>query len=140
MTGFDSYSPVTRNQLLPGTLADISASSPPPPPLEAWSLDALFVLPHTRLRYYRKLYARLLRSTKEGRSDHKLLVVANQKLDSLVAQTESRLEVDVSEEDSGENGPASSNGERSREPSWRGDERVSRTSSAADSSADSQSK
>jgi hypothetical protein len=142
MTGFDSYSPVTRNQLLPQILSDISASSPPTPPLTAWSLDALFILPYTRLRYYRKLYARLLRSTKEGRSDHRLLVVANQRLEALVAETERRLEVDVGEE--GESSPGSGkgdgSGQRSREASWQVTERVSRTSSALDSSLDSHSK
>jgi hypothetical protein len=108
--------------------------------LTAWSLDALFILPFTRLRYYRKLYARLLRSTKEGRSDHRLLVVANQRLDGLVSQTEARLELDVSEEDSMDASRSPTGGERSREPSWPINERVSRTSSAAESSIDSHSK
>ena len=155
MTGFDSYAPVTRNQLLPRILNEISTTSPPTPPLTAWSLDALFILPYTRLRYYRKLYARLLRSTKEGRSDHKLLVVANQRLETLVAETEARLEVDVADEE--ESSPTQASGEgqgiaatyvgrgkngsgQSRETSWKPDERVSRTSSALDSSLDSHSK
>jgi len=140
MTGFDSYAPILRNTLLPGILADISGMSPPPPPLTAWSLDALFILPYSRLRYYRKLYARLLRSTKEGRSDHRLLVVANQRLDGLVSQTESRLEMDVNEEESVDLPAATENGIQSREPSWPANERVSRTSSAAESSVDSHSK
>jgi hypothetical protein len=154
MTGFDSYVPVTRNQLLPQILNEISTSSPPTPPLTAWSLDALFILPYTRLRYYRKLYARLLRSTKEGRSDHRLLVVANQRLETLVGETEARLESDVADEDEtspiqdqregqGYAVPLSAGGNRgemSREPSWKADERVSRTSSALDSSLDSHSK
>ncbi|KAK8846747.1 hypothetical protein IAR55_005834 [Kwoniella newhampshirensis] len=138
LTGFDSYTPVTRNALLPGILSDISVSSAPSPPLTHWTLDALFILPYTRLRYYRKLYARLLRSTKEGRSDHRLLVVANERLDGLVNEVESRLEMDVSEEDGQESG---SSGQRSREQSWaereKERERISRTSSALDSSLDS---
>jgi hypothetical protein len=95
--GFDSYAGVTRNALLPDILADISSSNPPPAPLEQWTLDALFLLPFGRLRYYRKLYARLLRSTKEGRSDHRLLVTANQRLESLVERVEGRLDMDVSD-------------------------------------------
>ncbi|WVF70066.1 hypothetical protein IAT40_004853 [Kwoniella sp. CBS 6097] len=157
LTGFDSYTPVTRNTLLPGILAEISSSCAPTPPLTRWSLDALFILPYTRLRYYRKLYARLLRSTKEGRSDHKLLVVANQRLETLVNEVEGRLEMDVSEEDGLEQNssattasassgdPPSGNGsvaggstgQRSREQSWAEKERNSRTSSAMDSSMDS---
>jgi hypothetical protein len=140
LTGFDSYASVARNVLLPSILSDISASSPPTPPLDRWSLDALFILPYTRLRYYRKLYARLLRSTKEGRSDHRLLVVANQRLEALVELVEGRLELDVSEEPEVTTSAPGSTGERSREPSWQERERVSRTSSAMDSSLESHSK
>jgi hypothetical protein len=129
LTGFDSYSLVTVNTLLPGILADISNLTPPPSPLVEWSLDSLFVLPYSRLRYYRKLYARLLRSTKEGRSDHRLLVVANQKLESLVAKVESRLELDVADDTRD-----SWNDEKGPRPE---PERQSRTSSAMDSSLDS---
>lgn len=140
MTGFDSYPPVTINVLLPPILSDISTTNPPTPPLDKWSLDALFILPYTRLRYYRKLYARLLRSTKEGRSDHRLLLVANQRLEALVSECEARLDVDVSEEDplKGSVSAPGSDGARSREQSWveREKERISRTSSAM-GSADS---
>lgn len=141
MTGFDIYAPVTRNPLLPGILSEISLSTPPSPPLEQWTLDALFLLPYSRLRYYRKLYARLLRSTKEGRSDHRLLLVANQRLEVLVNQVESRLEVDVADEESPGNKSASgSTGERSRETSWTEKERDSRTSSGVGSSRGSHTK
>jgi hypothetical protein len=134
LTGFDSWSAVTRNTILPGILQDITISTPPTPPLQQWSLDALFLLPYTRLRYYRKLYARLLRSTKEGRSDHRLLVVANQRLEGLVNQTQSRLEVDVTDEDqdSPEGGHRSSQEQSNYEK-----ERQSRTSSGMNSSQDS---
>ena len=146
MTGFDSYPPILRNTLLPNILSDISSISPPTPPLETWSLDALFVLPYARIRYYRKLYARLLRSTREGRSDHKLLIIANQRLDALVDEVESRLDYDVGEDepvdaasgDSGDNEPSRS---QSREESLPAvNERVSRTSSALESSGDGHSK
>jgi len=148
MTGFDSYSLVTKNVLLPGILTEISTGTPPPAPLNQWTLDALFVLPYTRLRYYRKLYARLLRSTKEGRSDHRLLVVANQRLESLVNEVEARLEIDVAEEESDQSftGTVNSGGKggggsgpTSREQSWAAKERQSRTSSAMDSSLESHS-
>ena len=136
MTGFDSYPPVTRNTQLPTILADISNSSPPTPPLSLWSLDALFILPYARLRYYKKLYARLLRSTKEGRSDHRLVVVANQRLETLVSDVETRLEVDVGEDEIPDgNAPSSGNG--SREQSWQVNERESRASSGRNSSLDS---
>ncbi|OCF59079.1 hypothetical protein L486_03578 [Kwoniella mangroviensis CBS 10435] len=151
LTGFDSYQPVTRNQLLGGILQEISVSCQPTPPLSQWSLDALFILPYTRLRYYKKLYSRLLRSTKEGRSDHKLLVVANQRLEDLVNIVESRLEADVSENDNDNDesqgnrlsgnvvtgGVAAGTAPNSREPSWSEKERISRTSSAMDSSMES---
>ena len=135
LTGFDSWSAVTRNTILPGILQDITISTPPTPPLQQWSLDALFLLPYTRLRYYRKLYARLLRSTKEGRSDHRLLVVANQRLEGLVNQTESRLETDVTDEDqdSPQNDPRASQEQSNYEK-----ERQSRTSSGMNSSQDSE--
>ena len=144
MTGFDSYSPITENALLPNILSDISDISPPTPPLTSWSLDALFILPYARLRYYRKLYARLLRNTKEGRSDHRLLLSANQKLDALVSEVEERLEVDVAEDDtadgSGESGDHSH--QRQREDSWQApvQERVSQTSSGRGSSGESYTK
>jgi len=134
LTGFDSWSAVTKNTILPGILQDITISTPPTPPLAQWSLDALFLLPYTRLRYYRKLYARLLRSTKEGRSDHRLLVVANQRLEGLVTQTETRLEMDVADDEQ-----VSPNGtHQAQEQSTYEKERQSRTSSGMNSSQDSE--
>lgn len=138
LTGFDSYQLVTKNPLLPEILDDMSAVSPPTPPLQRWTLDALFLLPYTRLRYYRKLYSRLLQSTTEGRSDHRLLATASQRLETLVADVEARLEFDVSEEDT----PASSiaPSSQSRENSWANEKgRASRTSSQHDSSVETQS-
>ncbi|GAA5947946.1 hypothetical protein JCM3765_007040 [Sporobolomyces pararoseus] len=87
---FDSYVPVQSNPKLapilsslpwPGTLPSpdqYGLSSPAPV-----TLDLLFELPVHRIRYYKKLYAKLLRSTQEGRSDHALLVTANEKLAKL---------------------------------------------------------
>ncbi|WVQ76776.1 hypothetical protein IAR50_006450 [Cryptococcus sp. DSM 104548] len=98
-TGFDSYPPVSTNTGLSGILMDISASSKPDPPLRTWSLDALFVLPYSRLRYYRKLYARLLRSTQEGRNDHGMLMAADERLNQLIKTVEMRLEMDAGDKD-----------------------------------------
>lgn len=56
-----------------------------------WTLDGLFLLPHGRLKYYRKLYGRLLKSTAPGRSDHRLLLGAMEKLERLLATVEERF-------------------------------------------------
>lgn len=61
-----------------------------------WTLDALFLLPKGRLKYYKKLYSRLLKSTTPGRSDHKLLLVALDKLDNLMSTLEARESIQVS--------------------------------------------
>lgn len=96
-SGFDVWEPVQSNPRLAATLATFSASSPPPsllistpsdPPV--WTLDALFLLPKARLKYYKKLYNRLLKSTAPGRSDHRLLIGALDKLDKLLATVEGR--------------------------------------------------
>ena len=76
-----------------------SSSNPPPLPTSSpvhpseppiWTLDELFLLPKGRLKYYKKLYSRLLKSTSPGRSDHRLLTGALEKLDKLLAAIESR--------------------------------------------------
>jgi len=101
-TGFDTWEPVSGNAKLMTTLAAFSASNPPPlppssqahpsePPL--WTLDSLFLLPHGRLKYYKKLYGRLLKSTAPGRSDHKLLIGAMEKLERLLETVEGRFNV-----------------------------------------------
>ena len=59
-------------------------SSDPDPGASPPTLDALFALPLERLGYYKKLYAKLLKSTQPGKSDHNLLVGANEKLDWLL--------------------------------------------------------
>ncbi|KLT41906.1 hypothetical protein CC85DRAFT_292381 [Cutaneotrichosporon oleaginosum] len=137
LTGFDNYSPVSSNPLLPPILDEVSVSSPPTPPLQRWSLDALFLLPYNRLRYYRKLYSRLLQNTTEGRSDHRLLDSCVKRLEALVDEVEARLECDVSEEDA----PSSAGAEdQSRENSWPNDKNpTSRTSSGVDSSVETHS-
>lgn len=66
LSAFDSWEPVQSNATLHTILADVSAQlgAPPPGPSAVdgkWSLDAFFILPYQRLRYYKKLYARLLK-------------------------------------------------------------------------------
>ncbi|KDN36460.1 hypothetical protein K437DRAFT_54478 [Tilletiaria anomala UBC 951] len=62
---------------------------------DGWTLDGLFALPQIRLKYYKKLYARLLKSTQPGRSDHKLLVAANGKLDELLEKSKRSVVVSI---------------------------------------------
>jgi hypothetical protein len=50
-----------------------------------------------RLKYYKKLYTRLQKSTAPGRSDHRLLIGALEKLDILLATIESRESIRVGE-------------------------------------------
>ena len=87
MTGFDTWGLITSNERLPPILATLSTEIPPPSAEDEsslWTLDTLFILPRTRLKYYKKLYARLLKSTQPGRSDHKLLSNAVEKLEGLI--------------------------------------------------------
>lgn len=102
--GFDSWEPVASNAALPPLLATLSESHPPTAatstPVDgsiptSWTLDGLFAVPRIRLKYYKKLYSRLLKSTQPGRSDHKLLVGATERLDGLLAIAMSRLSVIV---------------------------------------------
>ncbi|KAI0936527.1 hypothetical protein AcV5_004640 [Taiwanofungus camphoratus] len=103
-SGFDAWEPIQSNPRLRTVLAMFSSSSPPPLPPGApahpaeppiWTLDQLFVLPKGRLKYYRKLYTRLLKSTTPGRSDHRLLTGALEKLDRLLATLDGRATVQV---------------------------------------------
>ncbi|OCH95804.1 hypothetical protein OBBRIDRAFT_822716 [Obba rivulosa] len=104
-SGFDNWEPVQSNSRLRTILAMFSASNPPPlppsspqhpsePPL--WTLDELFMLPKGRLKYYKRLYMRLLSSTAPGRSDYKLLTGALEKLDQLMAIQDERATIRVS--------------------------------------------
>jgi hypothetical protein len=86
---------VQSNPKLSTVLAAYSDAQQPPPETPTWTLDALFLLPKTRLKYYRKLYGRLLKSTAPGRSDHKLLLRAIDTLDRLLSTAEGRADVQV---------------------------------------------
>jgi len=90
---------VRNNARLPGVLAAFSANLPPPTPPSAdpnsqiWTLDELFLLPMGRLKYFKKLYGRLLKGTQPGRSDHKLLADAAEKLVKLLAILDARATI-----------------------------------------------
>lgn len=110
--GFDNWELVSSNTRLPSIIAAFSTALPPPtslitspddPPL--WTLDALFLLPKLRLKYYKKLYSRLLKSTVPGRSDHRLLVGALDKLDGLLDTLEQRAQIRVTSTQSPSNEP-----------------------------------
>jgi len=103
--GFDTWDPVQSNSKLANILATFSSLIPPPPSATTsdstvpplWTLDDLFLLPKARLKYYKKLYGRLLKSTAPGKSDHKLLVGALETLDRLMDTLESRSSNNVGE-------------------------------------------
>lgn len=103
-SGFDTWSPILGNDKLPDILRSFSEENPPPPSsvstlnpndVPTWSLDSLFLLPKSRLKYYRKLYNRLLKSTTPGRSDHRLLQNALEKLDRLLGTLDMRADIQV---------------------------------------------
>ncbi|KAG6842579.1 hypothetical protein C0991_000105 [Blastosporella zonata] len=112
--GFDSWEPIQSNAKLATILTAFSASNPPPPSATAsnatdpatWTLDDLFLLPKARVKYYKKLYNRLLKSTVPGRSDHKLLIGALETLDQLLNTLESRSSVKVGQPTSAVVSPA----------------------------------
>lgn len=96
--GFDTWEPVQSNPRLSATLSTFSAAVPPPQSVSSdgtWTLDTLFLLPKARLKYYKKLYNRLLKSTAPGRSDHRLLVGALDTLDRLMDTLETRASIQV---------------------------------------------
>ncbi|KAI1793944.1 hypothetical protein LXA43DRAFT_884779 [Ganoderma leucocontextum] len=103
-SGFDTWEPVHANPRVLTILAMFSSSCPPPLPTSSpahpaeppiWTLDELFILPKGRIKYYKKLYNRLLKSTAPGRSDHRMLSGALEKLDQLLATIDSRSNVRV---------------------------------------------
>jgi hypothetical protein len=134
---------VQSNPKLAQVLIDLSETIPTPPNVDppVWTMDALFLLPRTRLKYYKKLYARLLKSTSPGRSDHKMLLSATETLDSLFAKVESRLDIMVGTEDPSGSGPLNNMSELERElpppPPFKDDARDSYGSSGRASSRSS---
>ena len=81
----DTSPSILSNKDLHHVLAQVSRELPRSAgPDSAWTLDAFFALPIERLRFYKKLYGRLLRNTQPGRSDHTMLQSANQTLNELI--------------------------------------------------------
>ncbi len=72
-----------------------SSTNPAPSNAGVWTLDALFLLPKLRLKYYLKLYNRLLKNT-----DNRLLVSAVEILNDLLDNVESRSLIKVGGQDS----------------------------------------
>lgn len=96
---FDTFAPVQSNDQLHPILASLDWPATLAPSLATdgarVSLDVLFLLPLDRLKYYKKLFAKLLRSTQEGKSDHDLLVSANHTLDELLDKADLAFERSV---------------------------------------------
>lgn len=86
---FDTWEPVTSNQKQTDILQSLEHG--------VNTLDGLFILPYQRLKYYKKLYTKLLKSTQPGRSDHRMLSAANDKIDELLAHCESARHNSVQE-------------------------------------------
>lgn len=93
--GFDLAPPVRNNPNVQPILTSLPGSP---------TLDSLFEIPLNRVRYYKRLYAKLLRGSQPGRSDHKLLTAANEKLDSLLRRGEIaiRRPIDIPDESESE--------------------------------------
>ena len=86
------------NPRLQSVLEAFSVSIPPAangPSL--WTLDTLFVLPRSRIKYYQKLYNRLLKISAPGKSTDKLLVEAVTKLEELMKAVDERCNIALPE-------------------------------------------
>ena len=77
-------------------LEQFSATNPPPSDSGLWTLDGLFFLPRMRLKYYQKLYNRLLKNT-----DNRLLIDAVDTLNMLIATLDSRQTMQVGDQNLG---------------------------------------
>lgn len=123
---FDAMQGVVDNRALVSILAVVSESNPPSPAVlknaapsaasasagasgpGGWTLDTLFLLPYLRLRYYRRLYSRLLAASQPGRSDHRILSNANDRLQALLDEMERNRMRNVLDLRDGSNRPPSS--------------------------------
>lgn len=81
------------NPRLAAVLEQFSATNPPPSDSGLWTLDGLFFLPRMRLKYYQKLYNRLLKNT-----DNRLLIDAVDTLNMLIAILDSRQTIQVGDQ------------------------------------------
>jgi hypothetical protein len=84
---------VQSNPRLAAVLEQFSATNPPPSDSGLWTLDGLFFLPRMRLKYYQKLYNRLLKNT-----DNRLLIDAVDTLNMLIAILDSRQTIQVGDQ------------------------------------------
>jgi hypothetical protein len=89
-SGFDNWEPVQSNPKLGPVLIQFSSTNPATSNSGIWTLDSLFLLPKTRLKYYLKLYNRLLKNT-----DNPLLVDAVNTLNDLMDILEERNSIKV---------------------------------------------
>ena len=148
LSDFDAWPAVQSNPRLASLLEEVSGATDSEgnpvifsdrkrDPNEPWTLDSLFALPHIRLKYYKKLYSRLLKSTQPGRSDHRLLVGANEKLDELVDKSKRRLAISVLEEAVGRESHDSSFAESNVTSETSPRDRVSSATSTSDSQSPS---
>lgn len=83
------------NPRLASILEQFSATNPAPSDSGVWTLDGLFLLPRSRLKYYQKLYNRLLKNT-----DNRLLIGAVDTLNLLIATLDSRQTIQVGDQNS----------------------------------------
>lgn len=84
------------NSKLGPILAQFSATNPSSSNAGIWTLDFLFLLPKSRLKYYLKLYNRLLKNT-----DNPLLIDAVNTLNDLMDILEERDSIKVGDTHSG---------------------------------------
>lgn len=94
LTGFDSWGPVQNNQRLSPILENFSTSTPSPNGA-IWTIDTLLSLPWNRIKYYLKLYGRLLKSSGPGKSTDQKLMEGVGKLESLLLTVDGRSQVSL---------------------------------------------
>lgn len=80
------------NTRLQPVLETFSASNPPPDG-SLWTLDTLLSLPRLRIKYYQKLYGRLLKSSGPGKPTDQKLVDGVGRLESLLATIDDRTTI-----------------------------------------------
>lgn len=95
MTSFNTYPAIVNNEKLAEILAKVSTTLRPVPPLDRWTIDTFFLLPYARLRYYRRLYQKLLDSGTEVGNDQRTLQDARDTLDRIISSVRERLDMDV---------------------------------------------
>ena len=90
---FDSWPPVESNERLQAELVTFSENNPPASGSPYWTIDALFLLPRDRIKYYQKLYGRLLKTSAPGKSTDKKLVEGAERLEKLLTIIDERSSV-----------------------------------------------